>query len=257
MGSLLRNGEPFLLPGGEVGCLLIHGFTATPQEMRWLGEHLSNQGYTTLGVRLFAHATQPRDLIRAHWEDWLACVEDGYQLLLQSCTTIFVMGLSLGGALSLLLASRHSLAGVIAMSTPYQLPVGPRLYRLLPLLRPLSFFLPTLRKGPPNWRSPDAASARVHYNVYALRPIPELDNLFKRMRSVLPSLNIPILLMHSRADNFVPPNHLEAIYAQIGSRDKSLFWVDDSNHVITCDQERDKVFAAASEFVQRICESRK
>ncbi len=69
---LIPTAEPFVFPGGPVGCLLVHGFTGTPKEMRWLGEYLAGQGHTVLGVRLAGHATQPEDMIRARWWDWAA-----------------------------------------------------------------------------------------------------------------------------------------------------------------------------------------
>ena len=63
MRLLLPGGEPFFLPGGSTGCLLIHGFTASPQEMRRLGEHLAGEGHTVLGLRLPGHASTPPDML--------------------------------------------------------------------------------------------------------------------------------------------------------------------------------------------------
>ena len=44
MSMILEGGEPFFMPGNQIGCLLIHGFTGAPKEMRWLGDHLANEG---------------------------------------------------------------------------------------------------------------------------------------------------------------------------------------------------------------------
>jgi carboxylesterase len=49
---IIPSAEPFYFPGGKTGCLLVHGFTGSPKEMRWMGEYLAGQGYTVLGVRL-------------------------------------------------------------------------------------------------------------------------------------------------------------------------------------------------------------
>ena len=41
---IVPGAEPFFFgvpPGDRVGCLLLHGFTAMPEEMRWLGESLA------------------------------------------------------------------------------------------------------------------------------------------------------------------------------------------------------------------------
>ncbi len=53
--DLLPDGVPFLLPGGSTGCVLVHGFTAMPGEMRWLGEDLASRGNTVVGIRLPGH----------------------------------------------------------------------------------------------------------------------------------------------------------------------------------------------------------
>ncbi len=121
MSVILPRGEAFLHAGGPVGCLVIHGFTGAPAEMRWFGAQMAQAGYSVVGVRLFAHATQPEDMFRARPRDWVASVEDGYHLLRGLSEQVVVMGLSLGGILSLHFASRFEVRGVVAMSVPYVL----------------------------------------------------------------------------------------------------------------------------------------
>ncbi len=125
---LIPSAEPFFFPGRPTGCLLVHGFTGAPKEMRWLGEYLAGQGHTVLGVRLSAHATQPEDMIRSRWWDWVASVEDGWAMLSGCTERIFVIGLSMGGILALLSASYQPVAGVVAMAVPHHLPQDPRLH---------------------------------------------------------------------------------------------------------------------------------
>ena len=36
--------NPFFFEGGEVGCLLVHGFSGSPPEMRPMGEYLAGKG---------------------------------------------------------------------------------------------------------------------------------------------------------------------------------------------------------------------
>jgi carboxylesterase len=67
--EVIQRAEPFLIKGGEVGCLLIHGYTGTPNEMRPLAESLAADKVTVLAPRLFAHATHPDDMLRARWWD--------------------------------------------------------------------------------------------------------------------------------------------------------------------------------------------
>jgi carboxylesterase len=255
MNNILQGGEPFYFPGNDIGCLLVHGFTATPQEVRWLGEFLAHEGYTVLGIRLAGHATDVADLARSRWHDWLASVEDGYYLISGRCKEIVVLGLSLGGALALLLSNQFPVAGVVAMSTPHRLPPDPRLRLLRPALKPLSAIYRYSKKGPSDWNALDAKEARVQYDYRPLRSVIELDLVLAEMRKILPQLSIPVLLMHSKSDHFVPPEHVILNFDLIGSAEKEMIWVEKSNHIITCDCDRDQVFSVAADFIKRISRS--
>jgi len=245
---ILPTAEPFFLPGDDTGCLLVHGFTGTPKEMRWLGEYLSAAGHTVLGVRLAGHATQPEDMLRTRWQDWLASVEDGFNILSGCTRRIFVLGLSMGGVLGLLAAARYPVAGVVAMSTPYQMP---RDWRLR-YLRVLSLVQPRVTKGGSDWRNPDAAKDHVDYPFYPTLALRQLSSALPVMRAALPSIRVPVLLAQSREDQTVAPFNVERIYSALGSSDKQIVWVENSGHVIIREPEREKVFDAALQFIHRV-----
>ncbi|MEW6568607.1 MAG: alpha/beta fold hydrolase [Chloroflexota bacterium] len=248
MSRIVSGAEPFFFRGGPSGCLLVHGFTATPQEMRGLGEHLAEQGHTVLGVRLFAHGTRIADLRRARWPDWYASLEDGYNLLRSTAARIVVIGLSLGGVLSVLLAAQHRPAGLVLLSTPHTEKDDLR-FRLARLLR---WFMPYYPKGRPDWRDAEAGKGRVAYDAYPLAALAEVPKAMAAMRRVLPQITVPVLLMHSIEDDFVPPENSQRIAAALGSSDKQLILVRDSNHVITLDRARAEVFCAVADFVRRL-----
>jgi carboxylesterase len=252
MKQIMKGAEPFFFPGDEIGCLLAHGFTATPQEVRELGERLAQDGRTVLGVRLFGHGTEVSDLPHARWKDWLASVEDGYHLLKDICNKIVFLGFSTGGAISLLLAKELPALGAIIMSTPHELPQDPRIQLLRPIIRPLSLLYPYTPKGPSDFFDPRAAEERVQYHHYPLRAVPELDTLFAKMREILPALRLPVLFIHSKDDRFVPPEHMHANFDLLGFDDKKKVLVEGSNHTITCDAAKEKVFTEARDFVRRL-----
>jgi carboxylesterase len=249
---IIPTAEPFFFPGGRTGCLLIHGFTGSPKEMRWMGEHLAGAGHTVLGVRLPGHATQMEDMERVRWQDWLACVEDGWNLLRGTTRQIFLLGLSMGGALSLLFASRQPVTGLVAISTPNELPADWR----LPFIKILCWFQPSVPKGPPDWRNLEAARDHVDYPVYPTRAIIQLRDLMAEMRTALPQVRAPVLLVHSRADQGVVPANLHKIYERLGSADKRVLWVENCGHVVTREPERFRVFQESAEFIQRVSAAR-
>ncbi len=252
MNMTMTGAETFFYPGGKVGCLLTHGFTATPQELLELGTRLSSQGYTVLGVRLFGHGTRLEDLARSRWPDWLASVEDGYHLLRGFCDQIVVMGFSTGGCLSLIMASELPVDGIVTLSTPYKLPPIPFLKQLYPLLPVLGTFLPAIRKGPPVWVDMEAEKSRVQYDAYPLRSVYEFGAMVKEMRPRLSKVTAPALLIHSLDDNFIPPSDMHHIHDSLGSVDKRMVQVKNSNHIITCDAAREDVFRETEAFVAQI-----
>ena len=251
MNLILEGGEPFFIPGNHIGCLLIHGFTGTPKEMHWLGEHLANEGYTVLGPRLFGHATKQRDMIRARWSDWVASAADGYHLLHDVCSQVVVMGLSMGGALALYLGTRFPVAGIVAMSTPYMTP-NPLMRHLRPIVPLISRVWQYATKGPSDWRDPEAAEDHLDYEGYPVRAAAELDDLLAEMRQGLHRLTVPVLLIYSRGDQVVDAEHARAISNNLTSSEAEILWVENSGHVITRDAEREVVFAAAADFVRRV-----
>jgi carboxylesterase len=245
---IIPTAEPFFFPGNRIGCLLIHGYTGAPKEMRWMGEYLGNLGYTVLGVRLAGHATQPEDMSRMRWQDWVTSVEDGYYMLKGWVDQVFVVGLSMGGILSLLFASQHPVSGVVAMSTPYALPDDPR----LPFIRIISVFIPNVKQGPSDWQNPEAAKDHVCYPYFPTRAVIQLRDLLSEMRSALPMVRVPVLLIHSKQDTGVVPHNAEQILAALGSQDKQLFWVENSGHVIPREPDRYLAFKTTNEFIKRV-----
>lgn len=220
--------------------------------MRWLGEYLNRQGYTVCGIRLNGHATQPEDMIRSRWRDWLLSVEDGYNLL-SSCTgQVFLLGLSMGGILSLTTASTFPVRGVVAMSTPYDLPSIP-----LPLwaIRILSRFKPYLPNGKvpgSGWFDQAAYQQHVSYPENPLRSAVELKLLVSEMHAALPKISMPVLLIHSRDDDYVIRNSMQQIFDRLTTPDKQMLWVEGSGHVITEEPTRETVFKATADFIKRV-----
>lgn len=244
---IMASAESFFIPRGHTGCLLIHGFTGTPKEMRMLGDSLAEADYTVLAPRLFGHATSPEDLMRSRYTDWIGTVEDGLNLLKGCTEQQVVMGLSMGGVLALIAAARYNFAAAVAFSTPTSLPQDPR-SAFLPLIAGLNL---RIEKGTPDWRNPDAAKDHQDYPYYPSRSILELSKLIALMHDELDKISTPVLLVQSKADTFIPTESLDTIYREIQSAKKEKFWVQDSGHVIIREPERELIFTQVKTFLTR------
>ena len=255
MNQIIPTAEPFLFLGepSKPACLLIHGFTGTPKEMRWMGEFLNRQGYTCLGIRLAGHATDPADMIRSNWTDWAASVEDGYSLLQSFTANIFLIGLSMGGVLSLLMSTRLDVKGVVAMSTPYKLPDDPRLRHIDWIARMIPYMPKSNEEPGSSWFDKEAWKDHISYPQNPVRSIGQLNQLLGAMRAVLPNVQVPVLMMHSKDDGYVLPENIELLYADLANAsDKTKLYITESGHVIPRDAARQQAFQFALEFIQRI-----
>ena len=253
MFNIIPTAEPFFLQGNKTGILLIHGFTGTPKEMRWMGESLNKSGYSCLGIRLNGHATQPEDMRRSRWTDWTASVEDGVHLLSGSVDRVYLAGLSMGGVLSLLMSTQLNVAGVVAMSTPCQLPKDYPLW-MLRLYGKLVRYSPKSNEAPgASWFDKAAYADHVSYPYNPMRSVVELKLLLLEMQAALPEVRMPVLLIHSKDDTYVLPRNAEKIFAGlVNASDKTKLYVTGSGHVLTRDAARHQVFEAAMDFINRI-----
>lgn len=220
-----------------------------------MGETLNQHGLTCLGIRLNGHATDPEDMRRSRWTDWTASVEDGFHLLCGSVDRVFLVGLSMGGVLSLLMSTRFAqrVAGVAAMSTPYQLPNdyplwALRLYSMVVRNNPKSKEAPGV-----SWSDKAAYANHISYPQNPMRSVVELKLLLNEMQVALPEVRKPVLLIHSKDDPYVVPENMEKIYARlVNASDKTKLYVTGSGHVVTRDAARHQVSELVRDFIARV-----
>jgi carboxylesterase len=240
----MPGAEPFLFPGNHTGILLIHGFTGSPAAMRGLGKYLNEtQGYTTLGIRLPGHGTQVDDLRRPAWRDWISAVEDGLNLLSGMSDRVYVAGISMGGVLTLIAASRYQIKGGAAQSTPYGLTGDWRVR----FMRPISLFIPQFKKP-----SAVGIAAETSYAYFVPHAIAEAAEMAKLMQEGLPKINVPVLLIQSHGDKVIEPNALDLLSERLVTPCKETLWLEKSGHVITLDQEHEIVYRKVAEFFSAI-----
>ena len=241
----IPGGEPFFYKRGEVGCLLIHGFTGTPSSMQPMGEYLADNNITTLGVRLKGHGTSIEDLHKCNYKDWIASAEQGLWDLKKYCQHIFVGGLSMGGALSLHLAHLYpvEIKGVATICAPVL--ITDKKMLLTPFLKHLIKTIPSIGG---NLKDPEAEE--ITYDKTSVPAVHELIKLLKMVKSELPSIKQSALIFASREDAVVSPRNAPYILNHLGSENKNLIWLDNSYHVATLDYDKELIFQKTLEFIE-------
>jgi carboxylesterase len=250
----MPGAEPIFWRGDATGCLLLHGFTASPSEVSWLAAHLAAEGRTVYAPRLAGHGTHPHDLARTTWADWYASALDGYHLLQQCCQRVVVIGHSMGGMLALVLASQQALAGVGVLASPVLFPKTMALAKWLKWLRPYtdqSDKSPVLndyikaeqaRRGLP-------VRGRTRYDEWSTAAVAELVALANVTQAALPSVTAPLLLVYSEADNVVGLENRDLVGRAVGSTQVTSHTLKHSNHILLQDAHHAEVFPLVSAFV--------
>jgi carboxylesterase len=244
--QIMRGAEPFYFEGGDVGCLVSHGFTGTTQSMRFLGEFLANEGRLTVcGPRLKGHGTSVEDMARSSAEDWIRSVEAGLQKLRERCSRIFMTGLSMGGTLTLYMAAMHPdvIRGAI--------PINGAVFINNSDLAGLAF----MAKAPATVPGVggDIKKPGVTELAYQDVPVPAIRQIYALMsvtRELLPRVNCPTLVTQSRDDHIVVPENAAYIMDNIGSQDKRLLWLENSYHVATLDHDKELIAGEILKFIQ-------
>ncbi|MGW7516776.1 alpha/beta hydrolase [Streptomyces sp. NPDC054796] len=244
---VLAGAEPMRHDGSEVGVLLCHGFTGTPQSLRPWANYLAARGLTVSLPLLPGHGTRWEDLAVTGWRDWYATVDRELRQLGERCEQVFVCGLSMGGALALRLAARHgeAVSGVAVVNPAATFP------RLEGLALPVGRFLLRSAKGITSDIAKEG-SWEVGYERMPTHAAYSLRDFFRVVRRELPQVTQPLLVLHSRTDHVVPPSDSALILGSVSSTDVTETVLERSYHVATLDHDAERVFADSYGFITRL-----
>jgi carboxylesterase len=249
--------DPFFWPAGPVGCLLLHGLTSTPYEMRSLGEHLHAAGYSVAGVRLAGHGSSEEDLERTAWRDWYSSAGAAADEIAGRCERVVAIGLSMGALLALHLAHERpgQITGLVLLSSALR--VSSRWSGVIGRLRFSTPLLPLrlrfIAKPSSDIADPEARRRQPGYRRIPLRAVAELDALQRRVRRLLPDLHQPALVIHARQDHTAPLENLRLLRRLPGLH--KVVVLEESYHVITVDREKQRVAEEVVGFLDHLVES--
>ncbi len=251
MTQILPGAEPFFYPGNEIGVLVLHGFTGSTQSMHPLGKALAGAGFTVLGPRLTGHGTSPEDMAQSSYQDWINDVTTALAELKSKTTKQFVVGLSMGGALTLYLAENDpSIAGIIPINAAIDMPALAETYQQLH-----QSDQPFVDGIGSDIKKPNVTE--LAYPKTPVKSMGDILTLMKQVRANLTKITTPTLVCSSTVDHVVPTDNSQEIFNTIKSQDKHLLSLTESYHVATLDNDAPLIEAETIAFIQRISNSSK
>jgi carboxylesterase len=245
--TILPGAGAYWFEGNDIGCLLVHGFTGTPQNVRPLADYLARRGLAVSAPRMPGHGTVVQDLDATGPQEWLGAAEDALAELRRRCSTVFVAGISMGGTITLELARRHpDLAGIVVMAAPVL-----ALDALEPLVkdpdRPFSVPAPWSTVGV---LTEDVGVGGIAYLEMPLGALERGMELMGDVRAGLADVRVPTLLIYGDADLIVDKANGPFVLDAIGSSDKRLLALPDSSHEVTLDVDRERVMVEVFDFIR-------
>ncbi|ASK62595.1 lipase [Virgibacillus phasianinus] len=244
--QVMDEAKEFYFPGNKIGVLVIHGFTGSTQSMRFLGKQLADAKFTVYGPRLTGHGTAPEDMENASCQDWIETVEWGLEKLKETCSAIFVTGLSMGGTLTLYLAERHSeIKGIMPINAAVNLPEFAANYEKLSSegIRFMDAIGSDIKKE---------GVEELAYPKTPVKSIKEIVSLTDIVRNDLQKINTPALIFSSVEDHVVPPQNAKEIYESISSKERAIVSMENSYHVATLDHDKELIAEKCIAFINKI-----
>jgi carboxylesterase len=246
-----------IMPGAEawshdgtrtVGALCIHGFTGNPSSMRGVAEAFAAAGYHVELPRLPGHGTSVDDMLATRWADWSSEVEAAYQRLSQRVDSVVVAGLSMGGTLTLWAATEHpEIAGIVCVNPAAQ-PQPPEVVEMVEgMIAEGNEVMPGIGS--------DIADPDVHESAYEGTPLRCLLSLtndgIAPVSERYAQCRVPLLLITSRNDHVVDPAQSDYLAGAWGGPVERVL-LDRSYHVATQDYDKERIFADAVAFADRV-----
>lgn len=257
-GVLIGAEEQWLGPeDAKTAALLVHGFIGGGNNFGELPQRLAREGIRVRVMRLPGHGTSPRDFAVTTETELLDAVTAEAAALHERHERVVLVGHSMGAALSLLAAGRETPDGLV-LAAPYfrvthRWYYGLRVETWAGITAPI---LPWAYKGDHFMRVKrrEARDEILSYRWVPAKGTRTLIAIGKHAREddALRAVTCPVLMLHALGDKAASPSAARDNFEKIASQAKRAVWLENSDHHIFWDYEREMVIDEVAAFIRKI-----
>jgi carboxylesterase len=225
-------------------CIIIHGFTGTPWEVKPLALALEQIGYEVITPLLPGHSMNKERLEKASASDWLQMIEKIIRQAIEENKKIHMIGFSMGAMIASIMAYRFAVSTLVLLS--------PAVYVLTPnlLKRKVGNFIQQTREnrslvGYTIQKNPSFIRSTPLYNLF------QFQKIVRQAKRIFQHISIPICIIHGQKDDTVDPKSSELIYRVASSKEKELHFLPFSKHHICQDCKVNTVIQIVIKFLDK------
>lgn len=234
--------------------LCLHGLGGGPYELGPVVEALRGAGRRVDAPALPGHEGPGPAMPASFWPEWVEAAESWFDAMSADDRPPAVLGFSTGAIIALHLATRREVDRLVLLAPFFAI----RHTGWLPFIRPASVIRAATwltssipRKSPPV-RDPamKVEAARLNrfrdFNLHAT--LSALD-LIERVKPVVGSIKVPSLIIQGQLDTVVEPSGATWLHRHIGSAEKHLIELPNTDHLVALDRDRARVVEAINSFL--------
>jgi carboxylesterase len=236
--------------------LMIHGFSASPQEFHDLPDQIAAAGWRVHAPLMPGHGVSPFEFEQITPESMMDHARAELEALRDRHERVAVLGHSLGGAVAALLAAEYEIDGLI-LSAPYFAVRHKWHYLLRPeqwtrLLGPAVRWVYANPDKQPVSRK-EVRRAILSHAWVPMTAIRTAMTLADRaaQSATLERIAAPVLHIHSKKDNVTCPRAAARAVEAMPVPDKESVWLENSDHILFWDYDREAVARAILAFLGR------
>jgi carboxylesterase len=235
----------FEMHGSAPACLLLHGFTGDPREMRILADAIHRKfGFYIYTPLLPGHGGPPHLLHNLYAEDFLQAAREALAHVRKQNSQIVVVAYSMGAAIAAQMLAEEPVAAFVMIAPMVSirnplLPLSPLASRFLPWFYPLKLmsidllgirddilaFDPTL-----NLDDPETVKMLKNEIRFPVAITDELRKMQNRAKLAASRLTMPTLIVQGSADLTLNPVGARKLFERIPARDKQFEMIPNVDH---------------------------